>query len=56
MLILDTDREKLKRIYNILKTKISDLKINVNKKSNIFKCSIGFNFIGFRYKVTELKS
>ena len=32
MLILDTDREKLKRIYNILKTKISDLKINVNKK------------------------
>lgn len=55
MLILDTDREKLKRIYNILKTKISDLKINVNRKSNIYKSSIGFNFIGFKYKVVDNK-
>lgn len=55
MLILDTDKEKLKNIFNILKDKISNLKLKVNKKSNIYRCSVGFNFIGYKYQIINNK-
>lgn len=54
-LILDTDKEHLKDIWHNIDEYIKKLKLKSNKKSNIYKCSHGFNFLGFRYKVINNK-
>lgn len=54
-LILDTDKEKLKQIWKSIDECLIKLKLKSNNKSNIYKCSQGFNFLGFRYKIVNRK-
>lgn len=54
-LILDTDKEKLKRYFQYIKEKIEKLDLRVNKKSNIYRSSKGFSFLGYTYKVIHNK-
>ncbi len=55
LVILDVNKEKLKRIYNIISEKLNALKLRVNKKSNIYSCSNGFSFLGYTYKTINNK-
>ena len=55
LIILDTDKNKLKKILKILCNELNNIDLNINKKSNIYRCSVGFNFIGFKYKVEKNK-
>lgn len=55
LVILDVNKEKLKRIYNIISEKLNTLKLSVNKKSNIYSCSNGFSFLGYTYKTINNK-
>ena len=55
ILILDTDKEKLKYCYKCICKKIEELKLKVNKKSNIYRSSKGFSFLGYTYKVIHNK-
>lgn len=43
-LILDTDKEKLKKYQELIAKEIEKLNLTVNKKSNIYKSSIGVYF------------
>ena len=55
LVILDVNKEKLKRIYNIISEKLNALKLRVNKKSNIYSCSNGISFLGYTYKTINNK-
>ena len=55
MIILDTDKSKLKQMMKTLNEELNNIDLNINKKSNIYRCSIGFNFIGFKYRVEKNK-
>lgn len=55
LVILDVNKEKLKRVYNIINEKLNALKLRVNKKSNIYNCSNGFSFLGYTYKTINNK-
>lgn len=55
LLILDHDKEKLKNYYKLISNKIEKLKLNVNKKSNLYRSSKGFSFLGYTYKVINNK-
>lgn len=54
-LILDTNKDKLLEYYKIITKKIEELKLKVNNKSNIYRSSKGFSFIGYKYKVINNK-
>ena len=54
-IILDYDKEKLKKIYKLLTCKLEEKELKINKKSNIYRCSNGFTFLGYKYKVTNNK-
>ena len=51
LLILDTDKEKLKEYYCIINEKIEELDLKINRKSNIYRSSKGFSFLGYTYKI-----
>ena len=50
-IILSNDKEYLKYCYKKIEIKINNLNLEINKKSNIYKLSNGFNFLGFNYKI-----
>ena len=54
-LILDNNKEKLKVIWKEIDIKIKDLKLKTNSKSNLYKASRGFSFLGYTYKVINNK-
>ena len=54
-IILDNNKEKLKKIYRIIDNKLKSKKLNINKKSNIYRCSNGFSFLGYKYQVINNK-
>ena len=54
-LILDTDKENLKKCYQSITKKIEELNLKVNKKSNIYRSSKGFSFVGYTYRVIHDK-
>lgn len=54
-LILDTDKEKLKKKQTLIIQQIEKLNLKVNKKSNIYKSSNGYTFLGYKYKVINNK-
>ena len=55
LLILDTDKEKLKTAYNLIEKKINELKLELNSKSNIYKMSKGINFLGYNFIIRNNK-
>ena len=54
-LILDVDKNRLKFCYKMIKEKLNDLKLSVNKKSNIYRSSVGFSFLGYRYQTVNCR-
>lgn len=52
-LILDTDKDRLKEIQKKIVVEIEKLKLNVNKKSNIYRSSSGYTFLGYKYMVVN---
>lgn len=54
-LILDTDKNKLKEYFRIITSKLEELELKENKKSNISRSSVGFIFLGYRYQVINNK-
>lgn len=54
-LILDTNKEKLKKYQELIVKEIEKLNLKVNEKSNIYKSSIGYTFLGYKYQVLNNK-
>ena len=54
-LIPDSSKEKLKSIWQKINQKIVKLDLRTNSKSNIYRGSKGFGFLGFHYKVQNGK-
>lgn len=54
-LILDTDIERLKNIFSYVREELAKLKLKVNPKSNLYKVSNGFTFLGYKYKICDNK-
>lgn len=50
LVILDTDKERLKSGYIKIQEKIEMLKLKTNKKSNIYRLSNGVSFLGYTFK------
>ena len=55
LVIIDTDKDKLKKAYKIIENKINNLKLELNNKSNIYKLSKGVNFLGYNYVLRNNK-
>lgn len=55
ILILDTSKEKLKEYYKVIKEELIKDKLAINKKSNIYRSSVGFSFLGYRYQIVNNK-
>ena len=51
LIILDVDKEKLKDSYEKIKSKLLEFKLETNKKSNIYKLSNGFSFLGYKFQL-----
>ena len=49
LIILDTDRDKLKGYLPIIKKKINKLNLEINDKSRIIDMKRGFSFLGYTY-------
>ena len=54
-IILDIDKEKLKKIKDIIEIKLKELKLKINPKSNIVKLTTGFSFVGYKYIIENNK-
>ena len=55
IVILDTDKEKLKKVWKIIDQEIQKLNLKTNKKSNLYRLSRGVDFLGFHYKYINYK-
>ena len=47
--IFDYDKERLKYIKSVIEKELVKEKLELNKKTNIYKLSSGFTFIGYRF-------
>jgi len=54
-IILDTNKEKLKEVWQVITKEINRLGLKINPKSNLLRMSIGLNFLGYRYQVIKDK-
>ena len=48
-IIFDYDKERLKYIWSVIEKELVKEKLELNKKTNIYKLSGGFAFIGYRF-------
>ena len=55
LVILDDNKDNLIKVFNSIKVELSKLKLEVNKKSNIYKCSNSFKFLGYKWQVVNSK-
>lgn len=53
LIILDQDYNKLKKSFKLIVDKINQEDLEVNKKSNIYKLSHGFTFLGYTFKIID---
>jgi hypothetical protein len=53
LVIMDTDKEKLKSFFSKVSEYISSFDLVVNKKSGIYKLKEGINFLGYNFKVSK---
>ena len=53
LVIMDTDKEKLRKVFDTLSVYISEFDLVVNKKSGIYKLKEGINFLGYNFKVSK---
>lgn len=50
-IIIDNDKERLKKVFNVLKELIKKYKLEFNNKTRIYNSTCGFNFLGINYYV-----
>ena len=55
LIILDKDKSKLKKRFKNIESKLNDIDLEINKKSNIYKLAVGVFFLGYTYKVNNNK-
>ena len=55
LVILDVDKERLKDAYIKIREKLAEYKLVTNKKSNIYKLSNGFSFLGYKFQLVNKK-
>lgn len=55
LIIMDTDKERLKEGYEKIKERIEGVKLKTNKKSNIYRLSNGVTFLGYTFKSYKSK-
>lgn len=53
LIIMDTDKEKLKKGYAEIQAKIESLKLATNKKSNLYRLTNGVTFLGYTFKCNK---
>lgn len=53
LVILDNDYQKLVKIFKLIEKRINKLDLEINTKSNIYKVSEGFSFLGYTFKFKE---
>lgn len=53
LVIMDTDKEKLRSVFDTLSKYISLFDLVVNKKSGIYKLKEGINFLGYNFRVSK---
>lgn len=54
-IIFSHDKEQLKKIKDILKEKLKDLKLELNSKTAIYTAKGGFDFVGYRFSLKNGK-
>ena len=55
LLILDTNKERLKEAFILINKEISKLNLTLNNKSDIYKLSNGISFLGYKFKLINNK-
>ena len=55
LIILDKDKSKLNKWFKNIESKLNDIDLEINKKSNIYKLAVGVSFLGYTYKVNNNK-
>lgn len=55
LVIMDTDKERLKKGYIEIQKLIEGVKLKTNKKSNIYRLSNGVSFLGYTFKSNKTK-
>ena len=55
LLIIDTNKEKLKKFYKLIEKEINKIDLTLNNKSNIYKLSNGIVFLGYKFKLNKNK-
>ena len=53
LVILDSDFEYLKFVYNMVSRKMNEYGLALNSKSGIHELSRGFSFLGYTYKLSN---
>lgn len=51
LVILDSDKNRLKDIKDVISELLKEKKLTVNKKSNIFSLKIGVSLLGFTFRI-----
>ena len=53
LVIIDNDKEKLIKSLNVITKMLKNEKLEVNKKTKIYKLKNGFSFIGYNFKINN---
>ncbi len=53
--ILSNDREYLKNCFDVIKTKLLNIELNINDKSGIYRLKEGVSFLGYTYCIKNNK-
>ena len=56
LLIIDTDKEKLKKSFKLIEAEINKLNLELNSKSNLYKMSNGISFLGYKFIINNNKT
>lgn len=55
LIIIDTDKDKLKNVFQLVSKKVEELDLKVNIKSGIYSLENGINFLGYNFKINNNK-
>ena len=48
-IIIDTDKQRLKEVWNLIEIELKKLKLQINPKSSITNLKVGISFLGYKY-------
>ena len=54
-IIIDTDRDRLKKAWKLIEIELTKLKLKINPKSSIVNLKTGITFLGYKYKIDNDK-